>query len=345
MNSARTISLLLSLCFVLVEAATIFAQPSTTPAVPSAVPSVPPVTPTLTAADLETLLNDSERFLRPLPNEQLLILIHELEARGLTQAARELRGRLKTDELVRLLLQINQPAPALELIHQWQKDDPEDNKARILEAVALYAQGSTELAERTISLAQARATGTEVPFLRLLSELVSYQATHGKPVSAEGNPWNVSFISDSGHFEAGKIAEKEKAKIPPGTIKALAELATLLPTSAPTWALLGEFLNAEGSVPAATTCFERARALGYTPRILLEHARILGDYEKSRREQLNKSIGGGATAPAATPPTTVKGWESLATRPQEFIVIIVGGMVILLILLLQIRQWLRPKRR
>ena len=91
------------------------------------------------ASDIDSLLNDTERFLRPLPNEELLLVIHELESRGLTQAARDLRSRLKTEELVRILLQMGQPSAALELTHHWLREDPENSKARILEVVAYYA--------------------------------------------------------------------------------------------------------------------------------------------------------------------------------------------------------------
>ncbi|MBX9653404.1 hypothetical protein K2Y11_07255 [bacterium] len=298
----------------------------------------------ISAPEMESVFSDTERFLRPIPNEQLLILIHELEARGLTQAARELRGRLKTEDLVTTLLQMGQPAAALELIQQWKREEPDNPKSRKLEVAAQYAEGATELASRTVSLALARATPTDLPFLETLSELITYQSTHGKPASADGNPWGISFVGESGKFEAGKIAPIEKGKIKPATAKSLAELARLNPTSAATWALLGEFLNAEGLVPAAITSLERARALGYTPRILLEHARALSDYERNRRETLNQSIGGNSSSPAA-PAESANGWENIFSRPRELAVIAIGGGIVLLILILQIRQWLRPGKR
>jgi len=328
------------LTLVPVQSPVVCAQNAATP-----VPSVAaaPASTGPSASEMESVFSDTERFLRPIPNEQLLILIHELEARGLPQAARELRGRLKTDELVTMLLQMGQPAAALELIRQWQRDEPENPKARKLEAVAQYAEGATELASRTMALALAKATPADVPFLETLSDLLTYQSTHGKSASAEGNPWDISFTGESGRFEAGKIAPMEKAKIRPATTKSLAELAKLTPTSAPTWALLGEFLNAEGLVPAAMTSFERARALGYTPRILLEHARILSDYELRRRETLNQSIGG--ASPPAAPAASSGGWENLFSRPKELAVVVIGGAVVVLILFLQISQWLRPRKR
>lgn len=297
----------------------------------------------ITASEVEAVFSETERFLRPIPNEQLLILIHELEARGLTQAARELRGRLKTEELVSTLLQMGQPAAALELIQQWQREEPDNPTGTKLEVVAQYAEGSPELASRTIALALAKGTSKDLPFLETLSDLVTYQATHGKAASADGNPWGISFVGESGKFEAGKLAPTEKEKIKPATTKSLAELAKLNPTSAPTWALLGEFLNAEGMIPAAITCFERARALGYTPRILLEHARVLSDYERNRRESLNQSIGGNSPSSAA-PKESANGWENIFSRPRELAVIAIGGAIVLLILILQVRQWLRPKR-
>lgn len=307
-------------------------------------PTEPKVSAGISATEMEAVFSDTERFLRPIPNEQLLILIHELEARGLTQAARELRGRLKTEDIVTTLLQMGQPAAALELIQQWEREEPDNPKPRKLEVAAQYAQGATELASRTISLALARATPADLPFLETLSDLITYQSTHGKPASAEGNPWGISFVGESGKFEAGKIAPSEKGKLKPSTTKALAELARLNPTSAATWALLGEFLNAEGLVPAAVTSFERARALGYTPRILLEHARVLSDHERSRRESLNQSIGGNSPSSAGTE-TSSSGWESILSRPRELAVIGIGGAIVLLILVLQIRQWLRPRNR
>ena len=59
------------------------------------------------------------------------------------------------------------------------------------------------------------------------------------------------FIGDSGKFEPGKIAEAEKAKLPPDAVEVVEQLLVWMPDDLRLFWLLGDLFNAKGDVDAA----------------------------------------------------------------------------------------------
>lgn len=304
-----------------------------------------PASADVTAPLVDQHFTQTEAALRPASMERLLLLAHELSARGLDQAALDLRARIPPQELAQSLLALGQAGAARAVIEQWRQTDPNAEQAILLDAVALYAEGSLELSLRVLDQSPPPAAGAP-PLARTLAELIRYQQLRGVPAGGAGNPWNVTFHGKEGSFAAGQLADAERAKIPPGTTRAVMELSRLLPTSAATWGLLGELLNADGFPAGARTAFARARSLGYTPRWLLDHDRILAAAERATQAELDARLGSASTPPAqaADAPALTGGWSELGDRPRVLMVVIVGAVFALVILTLQLRQWIRPRR-
>jgi hypothetical protein len=104
-------------------------------------------------------------------------------------------------------------------------------------------------------------------------------------------PSPVRFVGESGTYEAGKIAAKEKAKLPKDAIEIVQQLLIWLPEDDRLYWLLGELYNARGGakdIQAARLIFDelagaRSTTAGsWTRRVvapeLAEHYRVLRDY-------------------------------------------------------------------
>lgn len=87
----------------------------------------------------------------------------------------------------------------------------------------------------------------------------------------------VKFVGANGAYEAGKIAAKEKAKLPRDAVALTQQLALWLPTDTRLYWLLGEVLNADGQVAEAFTVLDECvgGGRGYDAVELKEHRRIL----------------------------------------------------------------------
>jgi tetratricopeptide (TPR) repeat protein len=67
---------------------------------------------------------------------------------------------------------------------------------------------------------------------------------------------NVRFIGESGQYEAGKIAAKEREQLPKDALAVVQQLVLWLPDDTRLYWLLGELYNAEGDIAAAAKVFE-----------------------------------------------------------------------------------------
>lgn len=86
----------------------------------------------------------------------------------------------------------------------------------------------------------------------------------------------VRFVGESGHYEAGRIAPAERAKLPPDAVAIVEQLLVWLPDDTRLYWLLGELFNAQGDVAAAVAILEECVwARGWTAEELKEHRRLL----------------------------------------------------------------------
>jgi tetratricopeptide (TPR) repeat protein len=138
-----------------------------------------------------------------------------------------------------------------------------------------------------------------------------------------GEPDNpVRFIGESGQYEAGKIAAKEKEKLPKDALAIVQQLVLWFPEDTRLYWLLGELLNADGQINEAYTVLnECVDARRYDSAELKEHRRILLDALRRPRP------------------------EETAWLPGMEKVIVVGGGALLVLVLLGYFQFREFRRR
>ncbi len=307
-------------------------------------PTATPGPATMSLAEQSQLFAETESFFKPASSERIMTLTHELDARGLTRAARDLRGMIKPAELATELLRLGQPAAALEVLDQWRKDSPRDPQALFLSALALSSQGSADLALRTLDQLDAARDPKLSTLAKLVRDLTTYRQLHGKEPSPEGNPWGISFRSENQFWEPGRMPEDQKAKIPPDLARNLAQLVRYQPLQGWLWGLLGEVLHAEGSAEGGRVALQRAKALGYTPRWLVDHLRLLTEAQNKKVSAINPASGE-SSEKTSDVESTEGGWESLGSRPRVLLVVALGGAFALLVVFLQVRQWLSVRSK
>jgi len=135
----------------------------------------------------------------------------------------------------------------------------------------------------------------------------------------------VKFVGESGQYEAGAIAAREKAKLPKDATALVQQLALWLPDDTRLYWHLGELLNADGQIAEAYTVLDECVGGGrrYDVPELKEHRRVLQE---------------GLPKPPPPPP--------LFADPRKA-ALIAGGAALLVGLLgfFQIRELLRRRSR
>jgi tetratricopeptide (TPR) repeat protein len=149
----------------------------------------------------------------------------------------------------------------------------------------------------------------------------------------DGNP--VRFVGESGNYEPGKIAAKDRAKLPPEAIAVVQQLLIWFPEDTRLIWLLGELYNADGDVNSAYFLVDKCVwGRRYSDSELTRHRQLLYD-EKSRLAQVAAESSGDTA-------TSQPGW-----LPDRRKLIIVGGAAALVVaglVYLQIRE-LRRRRK
>ncbi len=125
---------------------------------------------------------------------------------------------------------------------------------------------------------QPKSTGLEA------TEDVDPIFPYVKPPKSNTEP--VRFVGESGQYEAGRIADHEKAKLPPDALAIVQQLLIWYPKDDRLLWLLGELYNANGEPEIAFEIFDRlTNASGYTPPLLREHRSILARYLDEKDQQ------------------------------------------------------------
>jgi len=93
----------------------------------------------------------------------------------------------------------------------------------------------------------------------------------------------VKFVGPGGHYEAGKIADAEKAKLPPDAVAVVQQLLLWTPEDTRLYWLLGELYNARGDLSSADAIFEECVwSRRYNAEPLREHRLIVKEAIKAR---------------------------------------------------------------
>lgn len=290
------------------------------------------------------LLAETESTLLP-PNPKDLILLSEhLHSRGLDRVADSIRAKISTHALVEWLLKVDEADAALAVLQQWKASEPDSPDAALLEAIVRFSSNDlTSAFELTVGLDRRLNNVDDAALARLLRGLIQDQSASGLPSGPDNNPWQARWVDETGQFSAGLVIDVERKKVPPETIGALVRFLRLRPRAGWAWALLGELTNAEGDVPTARKCFERAKYLKFSPANdpgrMQSRLDVIDEYLKEQQGQLSELA---APSESARPEG---GWSNLIDRPQALVVIGLGILMISLIGGLQVRQWRKSRSR
>jgi len=175
---------------------------------------------------------------------------------------------------------------------------------------------------------------------------------------------NLQFVGPSGHYEAGKLAPAEKAKLPTNAIEIVEQLLLWMPHDNRLYWLLGELFNAEGDVASALAIFKDAAAKwdpkAVTPKGDLSDA-VQGGFKRDAalpplfKEHLAvlraqpaaefKVDPGPATS---APPAAVDSQQAAASPPVNWQALVVGfggGLVFAFLASWQLREIRRRRSR
>lgn len=290
--------------------------------------------------DASQFVRQTDALIRSPRTEELISLAAELEARGMDAAAKAVTRQIATtaddyDRLVRKSLQVGQLVAADAILGAWARRFPQDPRVGWLRAVYYQNQGETELALRA-NLALARDLPANLKAVAGLQRSLLAMEQRRQPAGVDANPWDVDFVGDDGKYTAGKLAASQSSKLPEGAAANLAALVALVPRQGNLWALLGELFNASGDSSAALAAFQRAEALQYTPRKLLEHRRVIEAYQREQARQAEAKLTGSLDQDAAPQLQQV-------SPAQVRLVLALGGACVAVIIALQIREWLKRK--
>jgi tetratricopeptide (TPR) repeat protein len=123
----------------------------------------------------------------------------------------------------------------------------------------------------------------------------------------------VKFVGPSGKYEPGKIADAEKAKLPPDAVAQVQQMLLWTPEDTRLYWLLGELYNARGDLTSADAIFEECVwSRGYKPEPLREHRLMVKEAIKAQ---------------ALPPPPPPEDWKPSTTK--LVIVCAVAGLVLL----------------
>jgi hypothetical protein len=151
---------------------------------------------------------------------------------------------------------------------------------------------------------------------------------------------SVQYKGDDGTYQAGKIAEAERQKLPANALAIVQQFVLWFPDDTRLYWQLGELYNAQGDVAAAATIFHECiwtRRHGAT--LLQEHRKIV---EAAAPKQSAPVLEDEPANSQTTAPPEPTAW--LPERRQIVLVAGVAGTIACVLIFLQIRE-IRQRRR
>lgn len=208
------------------------------------------------------------------------------------------RGRsLSADELSELgLLQwrLREPEKALETLMRAKAADPRGFWPLANLGALFFATGQLQEAESHQGASMAAfpspwpekpaegawyraAEKAQLQLLRArLAESGARPTNRSRPVTEVDPLFPVRFVGSSGEYEAGRIADAERDKIPPNAIAQVQQLLLWFPEDTRLLWLLGELYNAAGDLRAADQVFDDCvGSRRFESPTLREHRRIV----------------------------------------------------------------------
>jgi tetratricopeptide (TPR) repeat protein len=182
---------------------------------------------------------------------------YEAEAARLTKLAGQ--RKLTADEtadLGALHLRLGEVARALEVLRPAQRDNPSHFRLAANLGTAWQMHGDLAQAAACLQQAVRLAPGKWQPAEELHLKLVRRRARQAADSQALDDLFGVRFVGASGKFEAGKLAEAERKRLPADAVALVQQLALWLPADARLLWQLGELAGAHGDVATAAAILE-----------------------------------------------------------------------------------------
>lgn len=195
-------------------------------------------------------------------------------------------------DLGALHLRLGDPARAIEILRIGQKDNPKHFHLAANLGTAWQMQGDLAQAaiflEQAIRLAPAKLQKAE----QLHLKLVRLRSRRDKPGGSSGDAselddlFGIQFIGPSGKFEAGRLAETQRKRLPDDAIALVQQLALWLPADGRVLWQLAELAGANGDVTTAAAILDGCVTdFGLRNAQLREHRRAY----RAAAEQRDKS--------------------------------------------------------
>jgi tetratricopeptide (TPR) repeat protein len=179
-----------------------------------------------------------------------------------------------------------------------------------------------------------QAEGYQFRLLRLRLREGMGRPTGGRPVPATDVDalFDVHFVGPSGQYEAGKLVDAERAKLPKDAVGIVQQLLLWFPEDTRLLWLLGELYNADGNLEAASKTLDLCIwSRRYESPALREHLRIVRDAYEAQVKAANQQ----PEPPAPTATSILPGaW-------QLYTVGIIFGAVLVGLAYWQVRELLR----
>jgi tetratricopeptide (TPR) repeat protein len=249
-------------------------------------------------------------------------------------------------ELGVIHLRLREVNAALEVLKRAETQNPRDFWALTSLASAYQANCQPGEAVRYLEIAQdfpppaawADAFGYSPTWIKTVERAqlkllrLRLREAGSRPEGRQGPPPNVDelfparFVAPGVAYEAGKIADAEKAKLPADAIAVVQQLLLWMPEDTRLYWLLGELYNARGDLEAADVIFDACvGSRGFGSPALREHRRLV-------KEAL------AAQAPPA-PPT--HDWKP--TEGKLLVVGVASGLILFALAYFQVRQLVRRR--
>jgi tetratricopeptide (TPR) repeat protein len=217
------------------------------------------------------------------------------ECEEIQRAVRAKGDRAGDEDLIRLgaaLLRMRQTEQAFSVLQSMRSRQPRNFVLQSQLALTLHQLGQPDAAAYqldAISLRPKQFGGFSeeqskwyLRVERILFEIWKARLRESKergaraPVETVDGVFQVRFIGNDGKYEAGNIAEEEKAKLPSDAIAVVQQLLLWLPEDTRLYWLLGELYNVAGDIRSAATVLEECSdSRRFHPEELKEHRSIL----------------------------------------------------------------------
>lgn len=198
-----------------------------------------------------------------------------VEMEKLTKLARE--RKLTADEaadLGALQLRLGDAGKAIEILRIAQRDNPTHFHLAANLGTAWQMQGDLAQAaaslEQAVRLAPAKLRSTE----KLHLKLVRLRARQPRDAAELDDLFGIQYVGASGKFEAGRIAEAQRKRLPDDAIALMQQLALWLPADGRLLWQLAELAGANGDVVTAAAIMDGCvTEFGLRSALLREHRR------------------------------------------------------------------------